>query len=183
MISVSYLSNIAPVFAQPRLFIGPEIPGCLSDRGTVLLPMTLDGRMTDTKGGEGDSTFLTKHRNQFVCRSPRVVVYHDRDAYEAAVHPPWLRRVRDWVDDDWERYASILADHPLQRTVLNRVKEGLQALSPLFSGCLYIGDYEMPRAEHFLYAHDLALYGKKVDVDDESLYPVLRLLETFYYAR
>jgi hypothetical protein len=184
--ALSYHANVPALLTQPRLFIGPEVPGYLSTQGTILLPLTLDGHMTDT-GIRPDERgrlerYLFDRKDGFVCDAPVFRIRSDRESYERAVHPSWLADVRGLIDDDWERYAAVLADHPLQKIALHSVKSGLQALHPIFSGCLYLGSYGLEHAEQVLYPHDLSLYAQPVDARG-PLFPILRLLETFYLTR
>jgi hypothetical protein len=182
--ALTYHPNVPALLAQPRLFIGPEIPGYLSADGNVLLPMTLDGRMTDTGVRNGDvrgmERFLRDHEDRFISESSRLHIYHSREMYEATVRPPWIRSVVDWIENDWQRYRAVLADHPMQRTALQTVKGQMASLKLLFSACLYLGyGGDSEQDEHFLYPHDLALYGGPVDPRRENLFPVLNFLETF----
>jgi hypothetical protein len=181
--ALSYHPDVPALLTQPRLFIGPELPGYVSDEGNVLLPMTLDGRMTDTGVRSGDERgmdrYLRRHEDRFVCESPRLQIYSSRGFYETSVLPGWLRSVTDWIDEDWRRYNAVLADHPFQRTVLQTVKGQMSSLKHLFSACLYLGHDGSRDSRSFLYPHDLALYGEPVDVRHDNLYPTLSFLETF----
>ncbi|HEX5038331.1 MAG TPA: hypothetical protein VFX30_14335 [bacterium] len=181
--ALSYHPDVPALLAQPRLFLGPQIPGYVSEAGNVLLPMTLDGRMTDTGVRNVDirgmDRFLQKHEDRFVCESPRLNIYSSRGFYEAAVRPSWLSSVVTWIEDDWLRYRSVLDSHPMQSTALQTVKGQMASLKLLLSACLYLGHDGGPDSENFLYPHDLALYGRPVDVRRKNLFPVLDLLKTF----
>lgn len=186
--ALSYHPNVPALMAQPRLFLGPTLPGYVSPSSdTVLFPMTLDGTMTDTgvRNGnqKGVARFIERHQHRFVSASPKPSLFRSQKEYEASVHPAWLVRVRDWIDDDWERYAaSSRAERPAERLILQTVKGQMQSLYPLFSACLYLGTGDLPTETHWLYAHDLGLYGHPVEVGAGNLYPTLNLLETFCLA-
>jgi hypothetical protein len=184
---LSYHPNVPALLAQPRLFLGPEIPGYVSAGGRVMLPMTLNGRMTDTglhrtdlKGLEG---FLSRHEDRFVCASPKFTIYKHREKYEAAVRPNWLKDVVDWIDEDVERYESVLDSHPFQRTALQVVKGQMKSLLPIFSACIYLGECNGGEAIHFLLSPRFSpCTAPPVGLKEGNLYPVLSLLETIYGA-
>lgn len=184
--ALSYHSDVPALLAQPRLFLGPEIPGYVSAGGRVMLPMTLNGRMTDTGLHRTDlnglESFLSRHEDRFVCARPKFTIYNHREKYEAAVRPNWLKDVVDWIAEDVERYESVLDSHPFQRTALQVVKGQMKSLLPIFSACIYLGECNGGDAIHFLYPHDLALYGAPVGLKEGKLYPVLSLLETVFGA-
>jgi hypothetical protein len=179
--ALSYHPNVPALLAQPRLFIGPEIPGYVSSGGNVMLPMTLDGRMTDTGVPNGDlqgmEGFLKAHEDRFVSETPRLQLYHSEAFYEAAVRPAWIRRVVDWVEGDWDRYRSVLAEHPMQNTALRVVKGQMAPLTLLVAASLYLGPSGGQDSGPFFYPHDLALYADPVDTRGNNLYPVLHFLE------
>jgi len=172
------------VAGLPRVFLHSEIPGYLSEEGTLCLPMKLDPEPVNTGVPANDddriAEFYFRNASRFAQENPEFQLRPNREAYFDQIRPPWMRSLMGDVDRIIGRYERTYAGQSptVIRRVLEPLWEGWSEVKDLIAASIYLGNGGLSEDEYLIYPHELLLEG----TSPTSLYGLLRFLEKYKEA-
>lgn len=103
---------------QQRVFVYAAhvpIPGCLSENGTVLLPLNIDGSLTDTgvifSGSDSINILHEKYSYNIPATKPSWEIYKSRTSFEAEYRPEWISGAYRKSQSALEHYVAANEDY------------------------------------------------------------------------